>query len=115
MTTLADIAADILELQGEPVDYQAGAAAAVGLQAVVTRYGVGPCPDGWPADLFRNMARHASFRLSAADVAAEPTSDDKLSVDGLVYRVRSVAREPKTGPEAMWWICLCANDQKGKY
>lgn len=115
MSEFADIAAMILLEQGESVSYQLGEDAAVPLQAVVTRHGVGACPDGWPSDLFRNAARHAAFRLSVADVAAEPSSDAKITVDGLIYRVRSVTREPKTGPVGMWWICLCANEQRGKY
>lgn len=115
MTEFADIATMILEEHGESVSYQLGEADVVALQAVVTRHGLGACPDGWPSDLFRNTARHAAFRLSVADVAVEPSSDAKITVDGLLYRVRSVAREPKTGPEAMWWICLCACEQRGKY
>lgn len=113
MSEFTDIAAAILEDQGEPVTYQVGEGESIGLLAVVTRHGVGSCPDGWPPDLFSNTARHAAFRLSAA--LAEPTRDDKLTVDGVAYRLRTVAREPKTGPEAMWWICLCANEQRGKY
>lgn len=115
MTEFADIAAMILAEQGEDITYQAGEDAAVPLLAVVTRHGLGACPDGWPSDLFRNAARHAAFRLSVADIPTEPTHDARIAVDGLVYRVRSVSREPKTGREAMWWICLCANEQRGKY
>jgi hypothetical protein len=69
----------------------------------------------WSADLFSGSARHAAVRLPAADVAAEPTAGDIITLDGLTYDVRAVTREPKTGPEAMWWICLCACDQRGKY
>jgi hypothetical protein len=115
MTSFTDMSAFILREQGESVFYQAGEAEAVTVLSVVTRYEFGLCPQGWPGDLFRNMARHASFRLSPADVPAKPTHEDTISVDGLAYRVRNVQREPKTGPEPLWWICLCANDQRGKY
>ena len=115
MSEFADIAAMILAEHGESVSYQLGEAEALTVLAVVTRHGLGACPDGWPSDLFRNTARHAAFRLSVDDVAAEPSSDAKITVDGLIYRVRSVTREPKTGPVAMWWICLCANEQRGRY
>ncbi|MBU1040138.1 MAG: hypothetical protein KKF77_03440 [Proteobacteria bacterium] len=119
MTILADIAAIILAQQGESVTYTPQAsdpeAEAVELQAVVSHHGFGYAPASWPEDLFRNQARHAAVRLRAADVAAEPTKDDSIALDGLTYRVRAVSREPRTGPEAMWWICLCACDQRGKY
>ena len=115
MSEYADIAAFILQQQGESVSYQAGEAVPVTIPAVVTRYERGYCPDGWPQDLFRNKATHASFRLSPADVSSKPQPDDILSVDGLDYRIRQLNREPKTGSEVLWWICLCAAEQGGKY
>ncbi|MHC1701494.1 MAG: hypothetical protein AB9900_11005 [Humidesulfovibrio sp.] len=119
MTILADIAAAILDQQGESVSYTPQAddseAEAVELQAVVSRHGLGYAPAEWPEDLFRNQARHAAVRLRAADVTAEPTGEDSIALDALTYRVRAVKREPRTGPEVMWWICLCACDQRGKY
>lgn len=119
MTVLADIAASILAARGETVSYLVPSddpdAEAVEILAVVTRHGLGYAPPTWPEDLFRNQARHAAVRLSAADVAMEPTTEDTITLDGLDYDVRAVQREPKTGPEAMWWICLCACDQRGKY
>jgi hypothetical protein len=115
MSDLTDIAAAILEDQGEPVDYTAGESDPEIVPAVVTRYGRGYCPTGWPADTFRNQATHAQFRLSPNDVPNQPQVDDILSVDALDYRVRKVSREPKTGPSIMWWICLCAAEQGGKY
>ena len=118
-TDFADIASAILADQGETVSYTPLAddpdAEAVELQAVVTRHGLGYAPTGWPEDLFRNQARHAGIRLSAADVATEPTDEDTITLDGLDYAVRAVQREPKTGPAVLWWICLCASDQRGKY
>jgi len=114
-TEFADTAADILEAQGEPVAYQAGAEDPVLVSAVVTRHGLGPCPAGWPTDMFPHNARHAEFRLSPADVPQEPTAEDSIGVDGLTYEVRAVWREPKTGPEAMFWICLAASSQRGRY
>lgn len=119
MTFLSDMASAILAVQGESVSYTPQAtdpeAEAVELQAVVTRHGLGYAPSTWPEDLFRNKARHAAVRLPAASLAAEPTSEDTITLDGLSYDVRAVTREPRTGPEALWWICLCACDQRGKY
>ncbi len=112
---LADAAADILADQGEPVDYQAGDAEAVTVQAVATRFGMGPCPAGWPADLFPHSARHAEFRLACADVPDQPTAQDTITVDGLDYEVRSVGREPETGPDVLWWICRGAASQRGRF
>jgi len=115
MTEFADIASDFLDMLGEPVAYQAGEATSVQVRAVVSRHGLGPCPSEWPSDIFSHSARHAEFRFSVADVPQEPTPEDSISADGLIYEVRAVAREPKTGPEAMWWICLCAAQQRGRY
>ena len=119
MSALANMAATILVQQGESVSYMplADDAEAVGveIQAVVTRHGYGTAPAGWPADMFPNSARHAAVRLSAADVAAEPTTRDSITLDGLAHEVRAVDREPRTGPHVLWWVCLCASSQRGKY
>lgn len=114
MSDFADLAAVILAEQGEAVNYQAGTAAPVVRQAVVTRHGFGPAPAGWPEDLFPYAAKHALVRFAAAGTT-EPGSADTIGLDGLAYEVRQVFREPRTGPAPLWWLCLCACGQRGKY
>ena len=111
---MSNLASGILADLGENVIYTSGGGDPVTVDAVVTRFGLGPCPTGWPADLFPNTAKHASLRISPADVVDEPTGDDIITMDGLSYEVRAVQREPKTG-QALWWVLLCAADQRGRY
>ncbi len=111
---MSNLASGILADLGEIVQYALGGENPVDVEAIVTRFGLGPCPTGWPADLFPNTAKHASLRISPADVVDEPTGDDTITLDGLDFEVRAVQREPKTG-QPLWWVLLCAADQRGRY
>jgi hypothetical protein len=119
MSAFTEIATEILASIGEEVSYQpAGtdpASDSAVLLALVTHHGMGHCPEGWNSDQFPNQGRHAAFRLSAADVSAEPKVEDKITHAGLVYTVRQVLRVPKAGPEVLWWECLAACQQRGKF
>ncbi|GAB6125026.1 hypothetical protein [Humidesulfovibrio idahonensis] len=121
MSEYADIAAFILQQQGESVSYQIGDGDPVILNAVVAHHGHGYCPTGWSSDLFPNQAQHAEIRMAAEDsdgnAMPEPQVSDGLTITagGLTYTVREVTREPKIGPKPLWWVCRCACNQRSKY
>jgi hypothetical protein len=119
MSEFSDLAATLLEDAGEAVTYQAAEGSAVAMSAVVSRFGRGSCPAGWPADSFPGFARHAAFRVpaEAADGTAipEPEAGAKFVLDGVAYTIGEVVREPVSGSHGLWWICRCAAQARGKY
>jgi len=119
MSEFADMANDLLDMQGEAVSYQPQDGIAVEMTAIVSRFGRGPCPTGWPTDSFPGFARHAAFRLPAESgdgaATAEPAAGDQITVDGVAYTIADVVREPSTGPHGLWWICRCAAQARGRY